>query len=169
MFWPGMSRDWRLAFIIIPRKQHSLRRLVRRAHTPHHPSLLGNQDWADAMPCLIFLVAYLERTMWKYSDSNAYRVVLIEAGHIGQNIMLAATAHGLSACPTAALAHSAIHECLGLTRLTHAALYALTLSFRSMRRCRPGDLRCEEATRAVPGRRPRRLRRCGGPEPGGFA
>ena len=29
--------------------------------------------------------------MWKYDDPNAYRVVLIEAGHIGQNIMLAAT------------------------------------------------------------------------------
>ena len=33
---------------------------------------------------------------------DAYRVVLIEAGHIGQNIMLAATREGLSACPTAA-------------------------------------------------------------------
>ncbi len=92
--------------------------------------MLGNQDWVDAMPCIVFLVAYLERTMWKYSDSNAYRVVLIEAGHIGQNIMLAATQAGLSACPTAALAHSRDPKsCLGLTRLTHAPLYALTLSY----------------------------------------
>ena len=66
--------------------------------------------------------------MWKYSNSNAYRVVLIEAGHIGQNIMLAATENGLSACPTAALNHSAIHQCLDLKRLTQSALYALTLS-----------------------------------------
>lgn len=107
-------------------KQHSLRRLV--VGTAEISRLLGDQDWAEAMPCVIFLVAYLERTMWKYSDSNAYRVVLIEAGHIGQNIMLAATEAGLSACPTAALAHSAIKEILGLTRLTHAPLYALTLS-----------------------------------------
>ena len=90
--------------------------------------MLGDQDWAEAMPCIIFLVAYLERTMWKYSDSNAYRVVLIEVGHIGQNIMLAATQAGLTACPTAALAHSAIKDLLGLTRLTQAPLYALTLS-----------------------------------------
>jgi SagB-type dehydrogenase family enzyme len=108
-------------------RQHSLCRLPNRPMPPFG-ALLGNQDWANAMPCIIVLVAYFERTMWKYSDSNAYRVVLIEAGHIGQNIMLAATAQGLSACPTAALAHSAIHECLGQTRLTHAALYALTLS-----------------------------------------
>lgn len=117
-------------------RQHSLQRLG--AGPPEVSALLGNQDWADAMPCIIFLVAYLERTMWKYSDSNAYRVVLIEAGHIGQNIMLAATEMGLSACPTAALAHSAIKSLLGLTRLTHAPLYALTLSYPGENGAGPG-------------------------------
>ena len=109
-------------------RQHSLHRL--KADPPQTvANLLGDQDWVEAMPCIVFLVAYLERTMWKYSDSNAYRVVLIEAGHIGQNIMLAATQAGLSACPTAALAHTAIKNLLGLTRLTQAPLYALTLSY----------------------------------------
>lgn len=110
-------------------KQHSLH---YRGNTPKDlpvSNLLGDQDWVEAMPCIVFLVAYFERTMWKYSDSNAYRVVLIEAGHIGQNIMLAATANGLSACPTAALAHTAINNLLGLTRLTQTPLYALTLSY----------------------------------------
>ncbi|WP_265336217.1 nitroreductase family protein [Mesorhizobium sp. B2-1-8] len=54
--------------------------------------------------------------------------MLFEAGHIGQNMMLAATGHGLSACPTAALSHSAIKRLLGLDRLTDAPIYALTLS-----------------------------------------
>ena len=108
-------------------KQHSLHHLG--AGPLEVSALLGDQDWVEAMPCIIFLVAFLERTMWKYSDSNAYRVVLIEAGHIGQNIMLAATLAGLSACPTAALAHSKIKSLLGLTRLTQAPLYALTLSY----------------------------------------
>ncbi len=80
------------------------------------------------MPCLILLCAKLDRTMWKYEDANAYRVVLIEAGHIGQNIMLAATRHGLSACPTAALCHSSIKRLLGLDRLTDAPIYALTIA-----------------------------------------
>jgi nitroreductase len=80
------------------------------------------------MPCLIILCASLERTMWKYDDPNAYRVVLIEAGHIGQNIMLAATRNGLSACPTAALNHATIRECVSLKRLTDAPVYALTLA-----------------------------------------
>jgi nitroreductase len=67
--------------------------------------------------------------MWKYSDANAYRVVMIEAGHIGQNIMLAATAHGMTACPTAALSHSAICELLEIANPAHAPIYALTLGW----------------------------------------
>ncbi|PZV34290.1 nitroreductase family protein [Mesorhizobium kowhaii] len=55
-------------------------------------------------------------------------VFFSQAGHIGQNVMLAATNHGLSACPTAALSHSAIKRLLGLDRLTDAPIYALTIS-----------------------------------------
>ncbi len=91
-------------------------------------SLIGGQEWGDDMPCLIMLCAHLDRTMWKYVDANAYRVVLIEAGHIGQNIMLAATDHGLSACPTAAISHSKVKALLGISNLLHAPIYALSLS-----------------------------------------
>ncbi|MBZ9726181.1 nitroreductase family protein [Mesorhizobium sp. CO1-1-11] len=48
--------------------------------------------------------------------------------NIDQNMMLAATRHGLSACPTAALSHSAIKRLPGIDRLTDAPVYALTLS-----------------------------------------
>lgn len=101
--------------------------LVETNRMPKISELVGGQDWADEMPCVILLCASLERTMWKYDDPNAYRVVMIEAGHIGQNVMLAATQHGLTACPTAALNHSTIRECLSLRSLTDAPVYALTL------------------------------------------
>ena len=95
---------------------------------PNSPAeYLAKQEWADEMPAIIFLVAVLERTMWKYPDPNAYRVLLIEAGHIGQNIMLAASAHGLSACPTAALNHDLISCALDLSNITHVPVYSLTL------------------------------------------
>jgi SagB-type dehydrogenase family enzyme len=102
--------------------------LIATNRMPKPSELVGGQDWADEMPCMIILCANLERTMWKYDDPNAYRVVLIEAGHIGQNIMLAATRNGLSACPTAALNHATIRECVSLKRLTDAPVYALTLA-----------------------------------------
>lgn len=92
--------------------------------------ILGGQDWPDLMPCMIILRADFERSMWKYHDANAYRVALIEAGHIGQNVMLAASAHGLSACPSAALSHSLLAKELGHTDdPAKAAIYALTLGF----------------------------------------
>jgi SagB-type dehydrogenase family enzyme len=107
--------------------EHSLARVS--AATPALSDLVGGQEWADTMPCMIVLVAHMDRTMWKYSDANAYRVVMIEAGHIGQNIMLAATAHGMTACPTAALSHSAICELLEIANPAHAPIYALTLGW----------------------------------------
>ncbi len=85
------------------------------------------------MTCAIILCASLDRTMWKYPDPNAYRVVLIEAGHIGQNIMLAATEKGLTACPTAALSHSLIRDAAGLDSITDTPLYALTLGVPAIR------------------------------------
>jgi SagB-type dehydrogenase family enzyme len=88
----------------------------------------GQQEWLDGMAVVIVLVAVFERTMWKYQDPNAYRVLLIEAGHIGQNIMLMATEQGYTACPTAAMAHSKVSDLLRLkNKLLHAPIYALSL------------------------------------------
>ncbi len=90
--------------------------------------VVGNQDWADNMSCIVVLAAFFERTMWKYDDPNAYRVVLIEAGHIGQNMLLMATEEGLSACPTAALSHNLLFDALELpSRITCAPIYAVAL------------------------------------------
>jgi nitroreductase len=57
----------------------------------------------------------------------AYRVVLIEAGHIGQNMVLAATACGLASVTTSALADSILEPMLKLTSITQAAVYAVIL------------------------------------------
>jgi SagB-type dehydrogenase family enzyme len=106
---------------------HTLGRLAGEA--PENLSgLIGNQDWADGMSCIIVLAAFFERTMWKYDDPNAYRVVLIEAGHIGQNMLLAATDAGLCACPTAALSHELLFDMLELpSRITCAPIYAIAI------------------------------------------
>jgi SagB-type dehydrogenase family enzyme len=108
-------------------KDHTLGRLA--AELPEKlGDLVGVQDWADEMSCIIVLAAFFERTMWKYDDPNAYRVVLIEAGHIGQNMLLAATDAGLAACPTAALSHEPLFDILELpSRITCAPVYAIAL------------------------------------------
>jgi SagB-type dehydrogenase family enzyme len=91
-------------------------------------NLFGAQEWLDDMAVVIVLVAVFERMMWKYQDPNAYRVMLIEAGHIAQNIMLMATEQGYTVCPTAAMSHSKVSELLKLKNdQLQAPIYALTL------------------------------------------
>ncbi|HEY4994989.1 MAG TPA: SagB/ThcOx family dehydrogenase [Aestuariivirga sp.] len=96
-------------------------------HLPAAPAqnFVQKQNWADDMPAIIFLVAVLERVTWKYNDPNAYRVVMIEAGHVAQNMMLACTNNNLTACPTAALNHTMISDVLGLSNITQTPIYAI--------------------------------------------
>ena len=105
---------------------HTLQR--KKLPVPQTQShFFANQAWTEGKSAIIFLVANFERLMWKYPDPNAYRVMLIEAGHIGQNILLAATRLGLTACPTAALGHGAVCGALGLVGITQQPVYALVL------------------------------------------
>ena len=105
------------------------RALLQTGHSvPDFGEFLNGQDWPENMDALIVLQANFQRTMWKYDDANAYRVVLIEAGHIGQNIMLAATACGLSACPSAAINVSlAADELFNCDPIMSPPIYALGL------------------------------------------
>lgn len=103
---------------------HSLERM--ETDGDHLPvDLFKGQDWANSMPAIIFLVAALRRTTWKYNDPNAYRVVMIEAGHIAQNMMLACANNNLTACPTAALSHRHVSSLLGLSDITQTPIYAV--------------------------------------------
>jgi SagB-type dehydrogenase family enzyme len=106
--------------------EHSLQYVVDPPSRPVQ-DFVQKQEWADDMPCIIFLVAILERVTWKYNDPNAYRVVMIESGHIAQNMMLAASHHRLTACPTAALAHTLISDLLGLSSITQTPIYAICI------------------------------------------
>ncbi len=65
--------------------------------------------------------------MWKYHLPMAYRIVMMEAGFIGQNITLAATHYGLSAVPSGALKESVIEEYLGTPAVESAVVLSLSL------------------------------------------
>jgi SagB-type dehydrogenase family enzyme len=108
--------------------------LVAEPPLPRPSELLCGQDWWDGAGAVVFLVANFRRTMWKYPHPMAYRAVLIEAGHIGQNVMIAATYHGLTAGPTALLRDSLIEGLLGLDRVMQSVVYALVLGVPSEER-----------------------------------
>ncbi len=48
----------------------------------------------EATNVVVVVTAVRDRTMWKYGQ-RGYRHVLLDAGHVGQNLYLVATALGL--------------------------------------------------------------------------
>ncbi len=70
------------------------------------------------------MTAVFARTQWKYPGSRAYRVVLIDAGHVCQTFCLAATWLGLAPFCTMALSDSAVEKDLGIDGVRESAIYA---------------------------------------------
>ena len=60
------------------------------------------------------MTTVLERVMWRYRFSRAYRVILLEAGHFCQTFCLVATWLKLAPFCTAALDDEMIESDLGL-------------------------------------------------------
>ena len=63
------------------------------------PSLLTaemflGQPYLSSASAVVVLAAVVERSLWKYED-RGYRYLLLEAGHVAQNLNLCATALGL--------------------------------------------------------------------------
>jgi SagB-type dehydrogenase family enzyme len=100
---------------------------IRPARLPPAPDLLGGQPWADGAAAVVFLVASFGRAMWKYRHPLSYRMVLLEAGHIAQNLLVAACDLGLAAWPSGAISDSLCEEVLGTSSPDRSVLYAVVL------------------------------------------
>lgn len=98
-----------------------------RAGKVNVPKMLGTQRWPAKSAAIIFMVAHFPRSMWKYHMPIAYRVVMMEAGFIGQNIALTATHHGLSAVPSGALDEDLIESYLGIPAVESAVVLSINL------------------------------------------
>jgi SagB-type dehydrogenase family enzyme len=75
---------------------------------------------------LIFITAMFERTTFKYF-SRGYRYVLLEAGHVAQNINLVSTALGLVCLNIGGFLDRGIDAFLRLDGVTHSTLYIIAI------------------------------------------
>lgn len=92
--------------------------------------IMADREWVDAAAAIVLLVANFQRTMWKYTHPTAYRVVVLEAGHIVQNMLLTATAEDVAAVPMAAVNDAVAEDLLGLDPITQAVIHAVVLGER---------------------------------------
>jgi len=84
------------------------------------------QEFLGQAGVVFFMTVIFQRMRWKYQD-RTYRYGLIEAGHIGQNLYLAATSLGLGACSVGAFMDDAINTMLGVDGHEEAAIYMLAV------------------------------------------
>ena len=70
----------------------------------------ADQPYVAHSAALFIMTAVFARTMWKYHHPRAYRVVLLDAGHLGQTFCLTATRMGLAPFSTAALKDTLIER-----------------------------------------------------------
>jgi len=81
-----------------------------------------DQDIAYTASVVFVWTAIFERSKWKYKQ-RAYRYVYLDAGHIAQNLALAATALNLGSCQIAALYDDEANELLGVDGTNESVLY----------------------------------------------
>lgn len=63
---------------------------------------------------------------WKYME-RAYRYIYMDAGHIAQNLYLAATALGLGCCAIGALYDEEVNRLVGADGVDETTVYMCTV------------------------------------------
>ena len=94
-----------------------------RAFLPHQP-------WFAKCAAAVFFTAVFERTAWRYEYARAYRAVLLEAGHMCQTFLLAATALGLAPFCTMAMDDARLEKHLGIDGIREGVLYTAGVGTR---------------------------------------
>lgn len=103
-------------------KQHRLEQ-VRKGNLGEEVGRAAlDQGMCALAPVVLIWTAVFERSRWKYGE-RAYRYVYLDAGHIAQNLALAAVALELGSCQIAATFDDEVNEILGIDGEEESVLY----------------------------------------------
>ncbi len=80
------------------------------------------QDMCAQAPVVFIWTAIFNRSKWKYRQ-RAYRYIYLDAGHIAQNLALAATALGLGSCQIGALFDDEVNKIVGVDGTYESIVY----------------------------------------------
>jgi putative peptide maturation dehydrogenase len=94
-------------------------------------AVAGQQWFADAH-VLVVLAPRFARNFWKYRNhAKAYRVTILDVGHLSQTLLLTATDMGLGAFVTAAINEVDIERAFGLTSYVEGPLAVCGFGIRA--------------------------------------
>lgn len=86
----------------------------------------GKEEWLKKSAVLFFITGVLARTHIKYSD-RGYRYMLIEAGHLAQNLCILATELGLGTCPIGGFIDDKVNQLLDIKFQKELSLYVIAV------------------------------------------
>jgi SagB-type dehydrogenase family enzyme len=88
--------------------------------------LLFQKEIPDESSIIIFLTALFDRSTFKYGE-RGYRFALLEAGHVAQNLNLAAVALGLGVRNMGGYLDRRMDSLLGIDGCSHSTVYMLAI------------------------------------------
>lgn len=107
-------------------EEHCLDALPLSEHRVHPAPLFVQRDLVADAAAILFVSAIFQRSIFKYGD-RGYRFVLLEAGHLGQNAVLSASATGLASATVGGFFDRELDRYLGFDGLSESTIYALLL------------------------------------------
>ena len=102
-------------------KNHGLEELLKGNYRQEFLGAVG-QDMVKESSFLLLISAVFNRTIAKYKD-RGYRLILLEAGHLGQNISLVSTALNLKSCALGGFLDDKCSEILDIEKDNESVIY----------------------------------------------
>lgn len=109
-------------------RSHELERLKPGDFRQAVSSAALDQDMAYSAAAVFIWTAIFERSKWKYSE-RAYRYVYLDAGHIAQNLALAAVSAGLGTCQIGALYDDEVNSVIDVDGEEESVLYMSAVGY----------------------------------------
>lgn len=107
-------------------KLHTLETLWDKAFTKEELKEYFVYEWTADASVVFLMTAVFWRNQMKYGE-RGYRYILIEAGHIGQNLYLVAQALGLKCVALGGTRDEKVEELLDIDGVNESVVYALAI------------------------------------------
>ncbi len=112
-------------------RRHDLTRIGPPIARDELIAACGEHHWVADSAVVFFMTAIVERTMWKYEHGRAYRILNLDAGHLGQTFTLVGTHMGYACFTTAATDDNLIERLVGVDGIHEFAVYTCVVGFPS--------------------------------------
>jgi SagB-type dehydrogenase family enzyme len=113
-------------------KGHYLELLKQGNHAADLAKAALDQQMCLTAPVVFLWTAVFQRSTWKYGQ-RAYRYIYLDAGHIAQNLALAATSLDLGSCHIAALYDDEVNRILDVDGTEESAIYMTVVGYPAIK------------------------------------